>query len=176
VVAISEERGAVRSAAGIDVEKTARHLRRTGTLHDGGTTAATDDFHELDCDLLALGGSESALNGGAAARLRAKIVIETSELIVTPSADRMLASRGVVVVPDLIGAAGSVLAANREWSNNVQRLCPDEGSLKREIEGGLLRAYEQMMERSRRERVSARLAAYSAAIERVARCERLRVA
>jgi glutamate dehydrogenase/leucine dehydrogenase len=39
----------------------------------------------------------------------------------------------------------------------------------------MIRAYSQVLDRSRRENVSMRMAAYCVAIERVARCERLRV-
>ena len=81
-----------------------------------------------------------------------------------------------LVVPDILANAVKVLAANAEWSNTVQRLSVKAEKIQREIETALLRAYEQVCERSRREQISLRMAAYSLAIERVARCERLRVA
>jgi len=96
--------------------------------------------------------------------------------VITPEADHYLASRGVLVIPDLVGTAAWVLAANAEWSIAVQRSSPSEEKIQHEIETALLRSYEQVCERSRREQISLRTGAYSLAIERVARCERLRVA
>jgi len=58
----------------------------------------------------------------------------------------------------------------------VQRSSPKAEKTQQEIQTGLLRAYEQVGERSRRNQISLRTAAYAIAIERVARCERLRVA
>jgi glutamate dehydrogenase/leucine dehydrogenase len=136
----------------------------------------TPEIQGQECDLLVLGAPESTLSAGSAGRVRAKIVIEAAELVVTPLGERSLTDRGVVVVPDLVGAAALLIAANAEWSNNVQHLSSDQGTPPRDIASGLLRTYEQVKERSLRENISTRLAAYSAAIERVARSERLRVA
>jgi glutamate dehydrogenase (NAD(P)+) len=80
------------------------------------------------------------------------------------------------VVPDLVGASGDVIAAHVEWSNNVQHVSSESQRLQHEIENGVLRTYEHVCDRSRRERISMHLAAYCSAIERVARSERLRVA
>jgi glutamate dehydrogenase (NAD(P)+) len=115
------------------------------------------------------------LGPAAAQQVRAKIVIETSELVISPAADGVLAGRGVLVVPDMVGASAPLLAASAEWSSQVQKP-PAPEALQREVEKGMLRAYEQVLDRSRREGLSLRTAAYCSAIEKVARSERLRVA
>jgi len=158
------------------METLAEHVRAAGSLHGYEGAAENTEVHGLDCDVLVLAAPECTLNGATAGRVRAKLVVEASELVITPAAERSLANRGVLIVPDLVGTAATVLAANAEWSNNVQRLSWEEAPLQREIGSGLLRIYEQVLDRSRRERTSMRVAAYSSAIERVARCERLRVA
>jgi len=176
IVAVSEDRGGVRCSTGIDMEALAQHVLIAGSLHGYEGATETTEVHGVDCDVLVLAAPESTLNGATAGRVRADLVIEASELVITPAAERSLTNRGVLIVPDLVGAAASVLVANAEWSNNVQGLSLEEAPLQREIDTALLRTYQQMLERGRRERISMRLAAYSSAIERVARCERLRVA
>lgn len=176
IVAISEERRGLRCSTGIEMQSLATHLRRTGTLMGFEGAAETTDVHALDCDVLVLGAREGSMNIAAATQVRARIVVETSELVVTPDADHYFAQQDVEVIPDLVGAAAAVLAANAEWSNNVQRTSAKEEKVQQEIDAGLIRTYDQVRERSRREKTNLRLAAYSLAIERVARCERLRVA
>ena len=176
IVAVSEDRGGLRCSTGIDMEALAQHVLMAGSLRGYEGATETTEVHGVDCDVLVLAAPESTLNGATAGRVRAELVIEASELVITPAAERSLANRGVLIVPDLVGAAASVLVANAEWSNNVQGLSAEESPLQREIDTALLRTYRQMLERGRRERISMRLAAYSSAIERVARCERLRVA
>ena len=176
VVGISEERGGVRCSTGVDMEELGVHLRQCGSLAGYEAGTPTVEVHHLDCDLLVIGAPESTLSPAAAARVRAKLLVETSELVITPFAACNLSDRNIAVIPDLVGGAASVLAAHAEWSNNLQGLSPDEDHVKQEVETGVVRAYEHVAERSQRDGISLRLAAYSAAIERVAKAERLRVA
>lgn len=176
VVALSEERGGLRCSTGISMDAVSDHLRKTESLSGFEEAAQCEDICALDCDILVLAAPECMLNAAVASRIRANVVIEASELVVTPAADKVLANRDVLVVPDLIGAAAPVLASNAEWSYNMQRSSHDEQTLQREMETAMLRTYEQVRDRSRREKISMRTAAYSSAIERVARSERLRVA
>ena len=176
VVAISEERGTLYCSSGIDMQSLATHLRDTGGLAGFEGAAEAGDIHTIDCDALVLAAPECTLNAAAANRVRARMVLETSALVITPEAEHSLATRDVLVVPDLVAAAAPVLAANAEWTNNVQRLSPVQDKLEREIAIALLHSYEQIRERSQRDKISLRMGAYCAAIDRVARSERLRVA
>jgi glutamate dehydrogenase (NAD(P)+) len=176
VLAIAEERGAVYSATGVDVERVLHRLERDGMIGDSEGRVAAGEMYKVDCDVLAIADTDCALNSAASIQVRAKVVIETSELLVSPLADRNLTSRGVLVVPDLVGAAATLLAANAEWSSNAQQVSVSMESAEREITKSLIRIYEQVVSRSHQENLSLRWAAYCAAIERVARCERLRVA
>ena len=171
VVAIAEERGSALRAGGLDSSELARQVKRDGYL-----LHATGDSYGVDCDVLAISAPECTLNAVTASQVRAKVVIETSDLVVSPSGAQGLAARNVYVVPDLIGAAASILAANAEWSGQVKKVSFRVDALQREIQPTLLRIYEQLRERSQRENLSLRTAAYCSAIERVARCERLRIA
>jgi glutamate dehydrogenase (NAD(P)+) len=176
VVGIAEERGAACSATGVDVEKVVRHLEQDGMICDSKDRTTAGEIYKLDCDVLAIADAECALNSAAASQVRAKVVIEASELVVSPLAERNLANRGVFVVPDLVGAAATVFAANAEWSSNVQKVSASAESVEREVTKSLIRIYEQVAGKSQQENLTLRLAAYCAALERVARCERLRVA
>lgn len=176
IVAISDVRGGLRCSTGIDIHELADHARSTGTFagYEGAAEAA--EIHGLECDVLIIAGAEGTLNPAAASRVRAKLILESSELVITPTAERILANRGATVVPDLVSAAGPVIAAYAEWSNNVQHAASDPERVEHEMQTSMTRTYTQVLDRSHRENVSLRMAAYCAAIERVARCERLRVA
>jgi len=176
IVGISDVHGALRCSTGIDIHELAGYVRSAGTLvgYEGAAEAA--EIHSLDCDLLIIAAPEGTLNPAAASQVGAKLVMESSELVITPIAERILANRGATVVPDLVSAAGPVIAAYAEWSNNVQHAASDAERVEHEVQTSMMRTYTQVLDRSRRENVSLRMAAYCSAIERVARCERLRVA
>jgi len=176
VVGVAEGRATAQSATGLDAQELAGILQRKETSAGTESGRAAGETYSLDCDVLAISAAECTLNSAAASHVRAKVVIETSELVVSPSAERSLANRNVLVIPDLIGAAAPVLAANAEWSGILQKLSFQAEPIQREIEAALIRIYQQVQERSRRENVSLRMSAYCSAIERVARSERLRAA
>ena len=176
IIAISDARGGLRCSTGIDIQELADHARSAGTFTGYEGAAEAGDIHGLDCDVLIIAGPEGTLNPSAASRVRAKLILEGSELVITPAAERVLANHGATVVPDLVSAAGPVIAAYAEWSNNVQHAASDPERVEHEMQTSIMRTYAQVLDRSHRENVSLRMAAYCAAIERVARCERLRVA
>jgi glutamate dehydrogenase (NAD(P)+) len=176
VLGIAEERGAAYSQTGLDVEKAILQLELEGTIADSEGRVVASEMYKLDCDVLTIADTECALNSTSAGQVRAKVVIEASELVVSPLAERNLANRGVFVVPDLVGAAAPVLAANAEWSSNAQKVSASSESVEHEITRSLIRIYEQVVARSQQENLSLRSAAYCAGIEKVARSERLRVA
>jgi glutamate dehydrogenase (NAD(P)+) len=176
IVAISEARGGLRCSTGIDMQELGSHVRSAGTLTGYEGAAEASDIHDLECDVLIIAAPEGTLNPVTASHVQAKLVLETSELVVTPAAERNLGNRGVTVVPDLVGAAGPVIAFYTEWSNNVQHAVAEPDRVEHEMQTSIMRAYSQILDRSRRENLSLRMAAYCIAIERVARCERLRVA
>jgi glutamate dehydrogenase (NAD(P)+) len=176
ILAVLEERGGLYCSGGIDTQALGRHVERTGTT--AGFAAATQivDVHNVDCDILIIGAPECTLNAVTCVGVRAKLVIETAGLVITPAADRTLSSYGAVVIPDLVGGAAEVLAADAEWSNDFHSLSSRTDLPTPDIESAIVHAYEQIHKRSRRDNVTMRTAAYSAAIERVARSERLRMA
>ena len=175
IVAVSEARGGLHCSTGIDTQELGTYIRSTGSLAGYPAAAEASDVHALECDVLIIAGLEGALNPATASRVQAKLVLETSELVVTPAAERSLANRGVTVIPDLVSAAGPVIALYAEWSNNVQHAATEPERVEHEMQTSIIRAYSQVLDRSRRENVSMRMAAYCVAIERVARSERLRV-
>ena len=175
VVGIAEERGVAYSAAGVNLDAVACQLQREGTF---GIVNRADDsqMHTTGCDMLVIGDSECTLNNTTASQVRAHIIIEASELVISPLAERNFAGRNVLVIPDLVGAAATILAANAEWSSNIQKLSTARESFEPQITASLVKIYEQVLDRARRENTGLRMAGYCAAIERVSRLERLRVA
>src|SRR6185312_2716901 len=161
IVGVSQEGKGLYCSTGINIPEVAEHFSSTGSFAGFEGAAPRTDFESMDCDVLILAAPESTLDAKAASRINAKLLIEASELVITPAADRFLANRSVGVVPDLIGAAGSILAAHAEWSNNVQQVASEDDRVQREVESGVMRAYQVIRERSRRETISMRMAAYA---------------
>lgn len=176
IVAVSDIKGGILSAKGIDIAKLREHVKTTGSVVGMTDTQPVSNASvlEADCDVLVPAALECVLNAANAPRVRASIIVEGANLPTTPSADAAFEKRGVRVVPDVLANAGGVTCSYFEWAQNLQQAMWDEDHVNRELEKTMTKAYKSVTERASRDGISLRVAAYSIAIERVARSERLR--
>src|SRR6185312_13841117 len=75
---------------------------------------------ELDVDVLIPAALEAQITEENAGRVRAWAIVEGANAPVTAAADRILAGRGVIVVPDVLANAGGVVVSHLEWVQNLQ--------------------------------------------------------
>lgn len=115
VVAISSARGAVHDPNGLDV---AELLRLRSEVGDAAVLKypaepLIEPGAELvvDTDILVPAALQDVIDERVAAEVKAHLIIEGANLPTTPAARRVLADRGVTVVPDLVANAGGIIAA-----------------------------------------------------------------
>jgi glutamate dehydrogenase (NADP+) len=123
-VAASDSKGAVHCASGLDVEKLAASKRQGSVVSlagsDGVTRIPAEDLVSVECDLLVPAALEDMIHEGNAAGVKARVVLELANGPITPEADRMLAAKNIVVLPDILANAGGVTVSYFEWVQNRQ--------------------------------------------------------
>ena len=176
IVAVSDVRGGVHNPAGINVRDLLAHSKATGSVvgFPGAEAISNEGLLEVDCDVLVPAAMECVLNGENAYRVKAKVVVEGANLPTTPAADTVLEKRGITVVPDILANAGGVTCSYFEWAQNLQQVFWEEDYVNRELEKYMVRAYQSVLERAKKEKMSLRTSAYCIAVERVARAEKMR--
>lgn len=119
IVAISDSKGGVYCSNGIDPEQAKNVKKRTGRVadysDDGCKRVSNRELLELNVDILVPAAIENVITVENAPRVKAKIVVEGANGPVTAEADKILARRGVVVVPDVLANAGGVVISHIEW-------------------------------------------------------------
>jgi glutamate dehydrogenase (NAD(P)+) len=128
IVAVNDANGTVYRDGGLDVPALVAHvhadpanLRRTVAGFPGGTAISKDDFWRVDADVCIPAALGEEITGDVAERLRVKVVAEGANGPTTRDGDRILASRKIDVIPDVICNAGGVTVSYYEWLQN-QRL------------------------------------------------------
>lgn len=176
IVAVSDVSGGVFNQGGLDIAALKRHVQETGYVRDfpEGDAISNDDLLALECDVLVPAALENVLTAENAGSVRARMVVEGANGPTTPEADRVLAERGVFVVPDILANAGGVTVSYFEWCQSVQHLFWTEEEVNRRLEDVMVRAYHAVLERSQRLGVGLRMGATALAVERVAEAIRLR--
>lgn len=176
IVAVSDEKGGVYSERGLNIPSLLLHAKNAGSVagfHEG-QPISNESLLACECDVLIPAAVECVLSGSNAQYVQARLIVEGANLPVTPAADALLAARGIRVVPDLLASAGGVVVSYFEWAQNLQQSFWDEKQVHEELEKVMTRAFKTVNERSIKEGISLRDAAYRVGIERVVRSEKLR--
>ena len=177
IVAVSDSGGGVFHGDGLDLEAC---LEAKG---GGGSVTDADASHEevsnaellvLDVDVLVPAALGDVLTSENAGEVEADLVVEGANAPTTPAADRILAERGVRVVPDILANGGGVTVSYFEWVQNAQNTSWEEERVSEELEKTLNRAYDDVSRQAEEAGEPLRLSAFMVAARRVARATELR--
>jgi glutamate dehydrogenase (NAD(P)+) len=176
VVAVSDVRGGVARASGLDIPVLAALVRAGGSVVDapGVDLISNEELLAIDCDVLIPAALGEVLHGDNADRVRASVVLEAANYPTTPEGDKILADRGITVIPDILANAGGVTGSYFEWSQNIQQFTWKESRFNEELLEKMHHAYRDTAAMAAAHDCTLRRAAYAIGIERVATASRLR--
>ena len=176
VVAVSDQYGAVVDPLGLDLQLLRKHVAETGRVpgFPGGEPIDGDALLELDVDLLVPAAVEGVLRADNAPRVRARVVVEGANGPTTPAADRLLAERGVLVVPDILANAGGVLVSYFEWVQANQAYWWSARDVEQRLADRMRTAWRAVLEHASAHHLSLRAAATALAVQRVAQAHQIR--
>ncbi len=176
VIAVSDSRGGVLDAAGLDVAAVQAHKAESGSVVGAPNADAITNavLLELPVDILIPAAVERQLTSANAAAVRARIVAEAANAPTTPDADDILASQGVFLVPDILANGGGVTASYFEWVQNTQKLFWSEEDINKKLDSVITKAFHEVLAIAREAGVQMRTAAYMLALERVATAKQVR--
>ena len=173
VVGLSDISGGYASASGFDVAAAIAHQKRNPqrTLEGlpGASRISNAELLAMDVDVLVPAALEAQVTRENAASIRAPIIVEGANGPVTAEADRMLADRGVVIVPDILANAGGVVVSYFEWVQSRAQFYWELDEVERRLEIYMRRAMESVLGRAKTYDCTYREAAFIVAVERVAR-------
>ena len=99
----------------------------------------------LDCEILVPAALENTIHGDNAGAVRARIVAEAANGPLTPAADRILDSKGVFVIPDILCNAGGVTVSYFEWVQDEQHLFWDAQDVYNRLERVMKTAFRDVL-------------------------------
>jgi len=169
MVGASDADGAIRNPNGIDAHALAEHVAQGGDVpnYADAERIAPDELLETECELFipaALGGMIHKEN---ADKLNCRLVVEGANSPTTPTADEMLADKGIKVVPDIMANAGGVIVSYFEWVQNLQHFRWDEEEVNERLAKIMRRSYGEVSQRAAETDLQLRPAAFELGIERV---------
>jgi glutamate dehydrogenase (NAD(P)+) len=170
VVAVSDISGGVHSPGGLDIPTLHAYVAEHGSL-EGFTKnvvrITNEELLELECDILVLAAREDQVTAENSWKLHCKLVAEGANGPTSVEADRILAERGILVLPDILTNAGGVTVSYFEWVQDLGRLFWDRDEIRRRLADKMADAFDRVWTVSRERGISLREAALVAAIHEV---------
>ncbi|MSO95907.1 MAG: Glu/Leu/Phe/Val dehydrogenase [Thermoleophilia bacterium] len=176
VTTVSDSRGGIHNAYGLDVPAVIAYRAEHGVLQGfpGADEITNEELIEIDCDVLAPCALEQMITAENAPRVRAKMICEGANGPTTPAADEILEDRGILVLPDVLANAGGVVVSYFEWVQGLQEYFWKEYEVHAKLNDIVVRAFEETWSTRERHATSMRMAAYGIAVQRVAQATTIR--
>lgn len=172
IVGISDISGGYASTTGIDVPKAIEHVRknpqRTLEGFPGLSKISNAELLAMDVDVLVPAALEGQITPANAKDVRAPVIVEGANGPVTADADRILADRGITIVPDILANAGGVVVSYFEWVQSRAQFYWELDEVERRLEIYMRRAMELVLSTAKSHDCSLREAAFIVAVDRVA--------
>lgn len=176
IVGISDISAAIYNENGIDIPEVIRQIG-DGLLDQvnvEGKRLPLADILTADCDVLIPAALENQIVEENARDIKAKIIVEAANGPTSVDADKILAERGIIVVPDILANAGGVVVSYFEWVQNLQSLVWDEAEVNQRMKKLLITALYKIMELKEKQGVSYRKAAYMIGLKQLSSTMKLR--
>jgi glutamate dehydrogenase/leucine dehydrogenase len=176
VIAVSDSTGCVYNKHGLDIHNL-MHLKALTGKVEGFPEAENigpAELLALECDILVPAALENAIRADNADAVRARIVAEAANGPLMPAADRILESKGVFIIPDILCNAGGVTVSYFEWVQDEQHLFWEAQDVYNRLERVMKTAFRDVLKIHEERNVPMRTAANMLGMGRVAEAVQIR--
>lgn len=163
LIGAADSRGTIRKDDGLPVDKLIE-LKRAGrsvTDHPDVQKLDCDAVIDIECDIWIPAARPDVINDKNVDRLQTKLIIQGANIPIITSAEKRLAQKGVLCVPDFIANAGGVICAAMEYEGATETTAFET------IQDKLCRNTEQVLRDAKHRQVLPRTAAIELATQGV---------
>jgi glutamate dehydrogenase (NAD(P)+) len=169
IVAAQDHTGTIYNANGFDLAELMPHVNNTGGVagFKGADVIKSEEFWDVDCDILIPAALEGQITEERARRIKAKMVLEGANGPTVPKADDMLFERNILVVPDVICNAGGVTVSYFEWVQDFSSFFWSEDEINVRLDKIMVDALKKIWDTADRHKITLRTATFAVACERI---------
>ena len=166
VVAVSDVKGAIYNADGLDCNDVEKFAQANGSVvgYPGAQVITNAELLALEVTILSPCAMELQITKDNAADVKAQIIAEGANGPTTPEADEILSAKGVFVVPDILANGGGVTVSYFEWVQNLYRYFWSEEEVVEKQIVMMRNAFKNVHAAAEKYGVNMRVAAYIVAL------------
>ena len=169
IVAVGDVYGGLHNPDGINIPELIEYVKMSKKVvgYPGARPFDSDEILKMDCEVLVPAALENVITEKNAKDIKAAIIAEGANGPTTPDADRILESRGVFVIPDILCNSGGVTVSYFEWVQDRMGYFWTEEEVNSRLESIMIKAFEDVLQMSLANSCNMRIAAFMLAIRRV---------
>jgi glutamate dehydrogenase/leucine dehydrogenase len=170
VVAVSDSSGGIYKKEGLDIKKVISYKKQNGNVSgfpEADQNISNQELLELPVALLVPAALEGVINGENASRIQAKTILELANGPITPEADRILAQKNTLIIPDVLANSGGVIVSYFEWVQNIRRFYWEEEKVEQRLKKQITKAVDDIRAYQDKYQVNMRRASYVLALIRI---------
>jgi len=176
VIAVTDSRGGVFNAKGLDLQALDDHRKFRGGVSGfkKAEDISGDDLLSLPVTVLVPAATEQMITERNVDLIRARLITEAANAAISPEADASLHERDVFLIPDILANSGGVVVSYFEWVQDLQAFFWEEEEINTKLHHVMTRAFYEVLHTSVNKRIDMRTAAYVLAVQRVANATTVR--
>ncbi|MDX6154495.1 Glu/Leu/Phe/Val dehydrogenase [Marinococcus sp. PL1-022] len=175
IVGISDVLGGIYDDQGLPVYEIAEQRDSFGMVTNRfENTITNEELLEQKCDILIPAAVSNQITYANAHRIQAKIVAEAANGPTTFEATKILHSRDILLVPDVLASAGGVTVSYFEWVQNNQGYYWTLDEIETRLKHKLRNAFRSVYHMAQEKEIDMRTAAYIVGIRRIAAASEFR--
>ena len=169
LVGVEDHSGAMVNPDGIDPEALAEYVEEEGRIQGfaGGEPVDHQTFFSTKADFFVPAALEGQITAETAPWLNVRLVVEGANGPTDINGDRILAEKGIAVLPDVLMNAGGVVVSYYEWLQNKRSEMWDLEEVDAKLHKQILGAYRRVRDTVRKHDTDWRTAAYVVALGRL---------
>ncbi|MFG0284726.1 MAG: Glu/Leu/Phe/Val dehydrogenase [Phycisphaerales bacterium JB039] len=181
IVAVQDHTGSIRNDQGIDCVALAEHVQLSGGVagfgigtpagarpDQGAEAISNEEFYRTPVDLFVPAALEQMIKEREAEWLDCKVMAEAANAPTTPAGDRVLARKGIEIIPAILANAGGVTVSYFEWLQNRSSQYWQEERVDEELNRHMVIAARRTLLARQKFEVDMRTAAYISALDHIA--------
>lgn len=178
IVAVSDSKGGIYRQEGFDIPSLI-HMKnesqRVQAVYCEGSVCETvtadhisnEELLALDVDILIPSALENVIHADNVAEIKAPVIVEVANGPISSHADKSLASRGIMVIPDILANAGGVTVSYFEWVQNKNGYYWPLSEVHEKLHRIMQLEFNHVYELAMKHKISMRTAAYTHALNRL---------
>jgi glutamate dehydrogenase (NAD(P)+) len=169
LVAVQDHTGSIGDPKGIDANALAAHVEQQGGVkgYEKSEALSDEEFWKTKVDIVIPAALEWQVTEENAPLIDCRLVAEAANGPTTPGAEKILADKGIDVIPDILCNSGGVIVSFFEWTQNRRGETWYLDEVRHKLKRRIADAYDRVTRAMNKHECQRRDAAMIVALQRV---------